>query len=790
VAKLTLKRADAQAPNLFDGAESEAPAAAPTSASESTPESTPAPTPAAPRDLSFLRELNDVQREAVTTIDGPLLIVAGAGSGKTRVLTYRIAYLLASGVRPWSVLSLTFTNKAAKEMKDRIADLVGHQSASPLWMGTFHSVFSRILRREAETLGYTSSFTIYDTDDSLGVVRGAMTQYGISQQDFPAKMILHRISQAKNAMVSPAEFRSRAGSLSEEKIALVYESYETRLRQNNAMDFDDLLVKTIALFEKDPAVLKRYQEQFRYILIDEYQDTNRAQYVVVKMIAEQTRNICVVGDDAQSIYRFRGADIRNILDFERDYPDFKIFRLEQNYRSTKTIIAAADEVIRQNRMQIPKSLWTDNDEGERIKVLTLRDEREEGEEVAKIIQRHERQGRRLGEIAVLYRTNSQSLSIEDGLRRSNIPYGIVGSVSFYRRKEVKDALAYMRLLVNDRDDESFLRAVNTPARGVGEVSVRRLRHHASENGLSLFEAARRADRIGDLGARVANVLHGFTEMIDTYRGHLNDMSPAELARTVLSESGLLQAFKDENTPEALARWDNVQRILSHVAEFHDNNPDASLDQYLQEISLLSEVDQFDPTIERVTLMTVHSAKGLEYDVVLVTGMEEGLFPVGNSAQEQEDLEEERRLFYVAITRARKHLYLVNCERRYRFGELSYPTPSRFLNEISDHLLEFNATAPPSSRTRGGEGFLGSGGTTRRERTRPEPVQTEAHDFPSDDYSQVPKALQVGSRVAHPTFGIGKVEMVVGSGDKTKITVRFETIGRKQLMLKFANLQVL
>jgi DNA helicase II / ATP-dependent DNA helicase PcrA len=790
VAKLTLKRAEASAPNLFEGADQHDPSSA---AIEAPPRDT-----SHLRDLPFLKELNEVQREAVTTIDGPLLIVAGAGSGKTRVLTYRIAYLLASGVKPWSVLALTFTNKAAKEMKDRIAGLVGHQAASPLWMGTFHSVFSRILRREAETIGFTSSFTIYDTDDSLGVVRGAMTQYGISQQDFPAKMILHRISQAKNAMVSTAEFRSRAGSLAEEKIALVYESYESRLRQNNAMDFDDLLVKTILLFEKDPNVLKRYQDQFRYILIDEYQDTNRAQYVVVQMLAAQSRNICVVGDDAQSIYRFRGADIRNILDFERDYKDYRIFRLEQNYRSTKTIIAAADEVIRQNRQQIPKSLWTDNDEGEKIKVITLRDEREEGEEVARIIQRFERKGTRLGSIAVLYRTNSQSLSIEDGLRRSNIPYGIVGSVAFYRRKEVKDALAYMRLLVNERDDESFLRAVNTPARGIGEVSVKRLRHYATERGVSLFEAARHPEHIADLGPRVSNALHGFTEMLDKYRGHLGDMSPAELSRTVLSESGMFQGFKDENTPEALGRWDNVQRILSHVAEYSDNNPEGTLDQYLQEISLLSEVDQFDPTIERVTLMTIHSAKGLEYDVVIVTGMEEGLFPVGNSAQEQEDLEEERRLFYVAVTRAREHLYLINCERRYRFGELSYPTPSRFLNEISDHLLEFNATAPPASRARrDGEGFLGAGGGSTRgagaaRRARPgrEPQHSEAHEFPSDDYSQVPQVLQVGSRVAHPTFGVGKVEMVVGSGEKTKITVRFDTVGRKQLMLKFANLQVL
>ncbi|MBC8144861.1 MAG: UvrD-helicase domain-containing protein [bacterium] len=776
MAKLILKRADQFEPSLFEGVDSNEAANQAVSADAQL----------------FLNELNDVQREAVTTIDGPLLIVAGAGSGKTRVLTYRIAYLLASGAKPWNVLSLTFTNKAAREMKDRIASLVGEQAAGPLWMGTFHSVFSRILRREAETLGYTSSFTIYDTDDSLGVVRGAMTQFGISQQDFSPKMVLHRISQAKNSMVGTAEFRTRSTSVSEEKIALVYESYEMRLKNNNAMDFDDLLVKTIKLFEKDPNVLKKYQEKFRYILIDEYQDTNRAQYVVVKMLSQLTRNISVVGDDAQSIYRFRGADIRNILDFERDYPDYKIFRLEQNYRSTKRIIAAADDVIRQNRGQIPKSLWTDNPEGEKVRVITLRDEREEGEEVVRLIQRHQREGTRLGNVAVLYRTNSQSLSIEDGLRRANIPYGIVGSVAFYRRKEVKDALAYMRLIVNERDDESFLRAVNTPARGVGDVSIKRLRHYATENVLPLFEVARHPERVSELGPRVANVLSGFTTMLDTYRGHLNDMSPAELTQTVLNESGLLQAYKDENTPEAIGRWDNVQRILSHIAEYSDNNPAGSLDEYLQEISLLSEVDQFDPSIERVTLMTVHSAKGLEYDVVVVTGMEEGLFPVGNSAQDQEDLEEERRLFYVAITRARLHLYLMNCERRYRFGELSYPTPSRFLNEISDEHLEFNSTAPPASRSRSnGESFL-SPTPSRGSQPRPkrESQGFDAQESPQDDYSQVQQALHVGSRVSHATFGPGKVEMVVGTGDKTKITVRFDSVGRKQLMLKFANLNVL
>ncbi len=757
------------------------------------PEGTPAPEP--PRSVDFVNDLNPVQREAATTIDGPSLIVAGAGSGKTRVLTYRIAYLLAQGVPPWNVLSLTFTNKAAAEMKGRIAGLVGESRAKPLWMGTFHSVFSRILRREAEKLGYTSSFTIYDTDDSLSVVRAVMNQFGVSTQDYSPRMILSRISGAKNTMLSPADYRRNAIEFIEQKIAPIYETYEQRLRSSNAMDFDDLLVKTIELFEKHPGTLLRYQEQFRYVLIDEYQDTNRAQYVVVKMIAELNKNICVVGDDAQSIYRFRGADIRNILDFERDYPEYKIFRLEQNYRSTKNILCAADDVIKNNRRQIDKTLWTDNREGEKIRVVTLRDEREEGEEVLKIIEREIRQGNTLNDIAVLYRTNSQSLSIEDALRRRNIPYGLVGGVAFYHRKEVKDALAYMRLVVNERDDESFSRAINTPSRGIGEVTMKRLRLFAAERAIPLLVAARHPEQIAGLTPRVGVTLSKFAEMIDTRRAHLNDLPLAESMRMLLTDSGLLQSYRDEETPEAIARWENVQRILSHIAEYSEANPNATLDLYLQEISLLSEVDTYDASMERVTLMTIHSAKGLEYNVVIVAGMEEGLFPVGNAAQDQDDLEEERRLFYVAVTRARRVLYLTNCERRYRFGELSYPTSSRFLAEMRPEIVEFNSTAPPrpsagtyqTGRSGGSrESFSTFRATTRPTAQRKEPEENYEQAF-HDDYSQEPRAIRVGSVVTHPSFGRGKVQGIVGSGDKTKLTVRFDSVGTKQLMLKFANL---
>ena len=697
-------------------------------------------------------------------------------------------------MEPWRILALTFTNKAAREMKERIAVLVGERRAAPLWMGTFHSIFSRILRREAEALGYTSSFTIYDSDDSLSVIRQIMTARGISPQDYAPKAIRNRISSAKNSMINPGLYRAQAANGLEERVARVYEDYELKLKGSNAMDFDDLLVKTIELFEMRPEILAAWQEQFRYVLIDEYQDTNRAQYTVVKMLAGKHRNICVVGDDAQSIYRFRGADIRNILDFERDYPDYKIYRLEQNYRSTQTILAAADDVIANNRGQIKKSLWTENDRGEQISVLTLRDERDEGSEVVRLIRDEQNRGVRLDEIAVLYRINSQSLSIEDALRRANIPYTLVGGVAFYQRAEVKDALAYLRLLVNERDDESFLRAVNRPARGIGEVSIRRLRAAADSRGVPLLATAGHADEIADLTPRASNGLKNFAGMIESWRRTLNDAPLPEIARMALTESGLIRSFKDEGTPEAMARWDNVQRLLSHIAEYVEGNPEGTLDLYLQEISLLSDLDNYDQADDRVTLMTIHSAKGLEFETVVVPGMEEGLFPIGQTAGDQEELEEERRLFYVAVTRAKKRLYLTNCERRYRFGELSYPTPSRFLNEIGDEYLRFSSTAPrpTSPRSSFGGASIRSRGANTPQRQQPEETFDEwAPDpIPDDDYSQVPRSLQVGAIVAHDSFGKGRVEAIVGEGEKCRVTVRFEGVGRKQLMLKFARLRVL
>lgn len=735
-----------------------------------------------PDQPAFLDALNPVQRDAVTTTDGPVMIVAGAGSGKTRVLTYRIAYLLERDVPPWNILALTFTNKAAAEMKERIAELVGDERSRDLWMGTFHSVFSRILRREAERLGFTKSFTIYDTDDSIALIRSSMAEFGISPQDYSPKMVYHRISGAKNAMINPGAYRSAASNALEERVGLLYDNYQSKLRACNAMDFDDLLVRTIELFEKHPDVAGVYRERFHYILIDEYQDTNRAQYIVVRELARGHGNVCVVGDDAQSIYSFRGADIRNMLDFERDYAEHRAFRLEQNYRSTQRILAAAEDVIRHNRDRIDKQLWTENQQGERVCVVTARDEREEGEEVLRIIRRHVSGGTSLGKIAVLYRTNSQSLSIEDALRRANIPYGLVGGVAFYRRKEVKEAMAYLRLAVNPRDDESFIRAVNTPARGIGETSIKRLRLHAQREGVPLAAAARTPEQIEGLTPRVGNALSKFIAVIDQAHESVVDESAPAIARELIVASGLLESYRSEGTPEAIARWDNVQRVLSHIAEWSEGRDSAGLDEYLQEISLLSDVDSFDPDAERVTLMTVHSSKGLEFDVVVVVGMEDGLFPIGTASQEREELEEERRLFYVAVTRARQRLYLTNCERRYRFGELSYPIPSRFLNEIDEEHLEFSSLSIRPVHRAPTEGHI-------VEKRQALWKKSAIDQIPEDDYSQEPRELNVGVTVIHPTFGRGSVEAIGGSGEKVTVTVRFQVAGRKQLMLKFANLRI-
>ena len=743
---------------------------------------------------AFLDALNPVQREAVTTIEGPVMIVAGAGSGKTRVLTYRAAYILAQGKRPESILALTFTNKAANEMKERIISLVGPESRS-IWMGTFHSVFARILRFEAEHLGYARNFSIYDTDDSQQMVKSIMNALNISQQQFPPSGIRQRISAAKNQMISPKAMKGTANDPLVEKTALVYEEYERRLKQNNAMDFDDLLLKPLELFQKHKDILERYQWRFRYLMVDEYQDTNRVQYKLIHELASLGRNICVVGDDAQSIYAFRGADIRNILDFEKDYPDARVFRLEQNYRSTKTILHAAGSVIKNNIEQIPKTLWTENADGDKLTLIVCDDDREEGFKIVQKIQ-EESHTRKLDlkDFAVLYRTNAQSRSIEDALRRNGIPYIIVGGVAFYKRKEIKDVLAYLRVLANPKDGESILRIINYPTRGIGETTVEKIQTFARDHKLSLFDALL-ADGLQDVvPERILKAVRAFGFLLRKYMALKEEVSVTELARSLVDEIGMLQQFKDENTNESLARRDNVLELLSALSEFNDLHPDAGLDGFLEEVSLVSDVDQAEFGRNAVTIMTLHAAKGLEFPVVFIAGLEEGLFPLSNSMLEKSEMEEERRLFYVGITRAMKKLYLLYALTRYRYGEFSYSVKSRFLDEIDESLIEVEgntrlATAASARRVPVSE-------TVRqRRRVSERPGEEDASSFTDTmpDYENESQAPQrslhrVGSRVLHETFGHGRIVAIDGTGENARAVVDFESVGRKNLMLKFAHLR--
>jgi DNA helicase-2/ATP-dependent DNA helicase PcrA len=737
--------------------------------------------------MSFLNQLNPVQREAVEALEGPVMIVAGAGSGKTRVLTYRAAHLIDRGVRPESILALTFTNKAADEMKSRIAALVGEGSRS-IWMGTFHSILARVLRFEAEHIGYTRSFTIYDTDDSLAAIKGIMDHLGIAQQQVSPQEVRARISRAKNSLVTPRMMREGAFDTLKERTADIYEEYVARLRRSNAMDFDDLLLNPLELFARNPDVLERYQYRFRYLLVDEYQDTNRVQYRLIKELASRHRNICVVGDDAQSIYGFRGADIRNILDFESDYPDCRIFRLEQNYRSTQTILSAADALIRQNVDQIPKKLWTANAKGESVTVLACADDRDEGLRIVARIEEESRRGKLdLKDFAVLYRTNAQSRSLEDALRRSGIPYLIVGGVAFYKRREIKDILAYLKVVVNPRDEESLLRVVNVPPRGIGETSIRRLRTLAEKYRLSLYEVMGSEHLAESLTERSAGAIRKLHALLKKYVDLKGEISPGELARTLVDEIGVAQRLKEENTPDSLARRENVLELVSALSEFTDRTPDARLEQFLEEVSLIADVDTADFTRNAVTLMTLHSAKGLEFPVVFISGLEEGLFPLSSATEERRELEEERRLMYVGITRAMAKLYLSWAQRRYRSGVLSFSTRSRFLEEIDPALMAEEGASRPYRRA-GGETARRSGEHRRVAAGRTDPFYSDR--MPSyEDESQVVPDLRVGLRVIHETFGEGRIVALTGRGEQARAVVEFESVGRKNLMLKFAHLKV-
>ncbi|MDG5766398.1 UvrD-helicase domain-containing protein [Balneolales bacterium ANBcel1] len=746
----------------------------------------------------FLENVNDRQKEAVLHTDGPLLIIAGAGSGKTRVLTYRIANLLyQKKAWPNQILALTFTNKAAREMQERIVDLIGEQ-ANRLWMGTFHSIFSRILRIEAETLGYTRDFSIYDSVDSDRVIKAILQELGFNTREVKPQAIRFIISGAKNQLISPEVFRDKFVQSSMEDIAAqVYERYVNRCRKNNAMDFDDLLIKPIALFEQHPEILEKYRQHFRYILIDEYQDTNHAQYRATRLLASGHENICVVGDDAQSIYSFRGADIGNILNFKEDYPDATQVPLEQNYRSTKFILRCADSVIKNNQSRLEKTLWTNNDQGNIITVLENYDERDEANRVVRSIESMKmRNHLSFRDFAVLYRTNYQSRVLEDAFRRKGIPYQLVGGISFYQRKEIKDVTAYLRLLVNPHDTESLLRVINEPARGVGEKSIADLIRLAAENDRSVWDVIQEVESSGIYKPAIPRIRH-FVDVLHTAAGKLDELGLTDTVRFLIEETGYVKQFIEEHSHDSLMRRQNVMELINAISYFEKSSSTPSLSAFLQEISLITDLDAHDSDEPQVTLMTVHGSKGLEFPVVYIVGLEEELFPIGGRSGEEVDIEEERRLFYVAITRAEKYLHFSYAKNRFRFGEQVEMRRSRFLDEVDPSVVrtETGATIHQGgSRQRGG-GYSrpGSGGTYI---SYDDSAQFDADEGPksSPDESTIEYDAEAfdgnwrpGMLVAHPKFGAGKILQCEGRGEQAKVTVFFKKAGQKKLMLKYAKL---
>ena len=742
--------------------------------------------------MKFLNDLNPVQIEAVKAANGPVMIIAGAGSGKTRVLTYRIAYLIECGVPAHQILALTFTNKAAKEMKNRIMKLVGDDTGS-LWMGTFHSMFARILRKECMHLKFTPSFTIYDSDDSLSTIKKVMEKLNLPTQQFNPAAVRSRISIAKNQYLSPDKFAETVHELFDEKAALVYAEYQKTLERSNAMDFDDLLIKPIELFEKKKDVLEKYQHRFKFILVDEFQDTNRAQYQVVRLLGTKLKNIAVVGDDAQSIYSFRGANIRNILDFQKDYPECQLFRLEQNYRSTKSIISVADELIRFNKEQLKKKLWTANPVGEPVSIVQCADDREEGSQIVRAIQQEiTRRKLDLKDFAVLYRTNAQSRALEESFRKNAIPYEIIGGTRFYERKEIKDVLAYLRLLANPADEVSLLRVMNYPARGIGDVTVDHLRKFASLHSLSLFDSLKQIDEVRELTDRAKNSLAQFRTIIDKYQSLRPQMTLSEWARSLVDELGILSIFKEERTAESMGRWENVQELLSAISEFSSDKPDGTLESFLEEVALVSDIDSWEGEHNAVTLMTLHASKGLEFPVVMIAGLEEGLLPFYSSTIEFSDVEEERRLFYVGITRAEQKLYITYTILRYRFGDITYPTESRFLLELGTENIERVGMKAP--RHRAAESIFEFDkpasavprSVHQKKNEESEYVNDAMPDYESE--SQEHFEVKRGAVVQHEIFGRGSVLGVSGKGDAQKAIVQFEGYGTKNLIVKYARLR--
>jgi DNA helicase-2/ATP-dependent DNA helicase PcrA len=781
--------------------------------SRSTPKNQVDPDPEAEKRI--LDGLNEKQREAVQATEGPVMIIAGPGSGKTRALTHRIAYLLATGTaQPRDIIALTFTNKAAGEMKERVERLVGDDTKG-MWIGTFHSAFARLLRMEGDKIGYSQDFSIYDTSDSKRLIKQQMQGRNLDTDVVSARSAQRMISSAKNEMIGPQEYADLARGDQQEEVAKVYPAYERALKQANALDFDDLLLKPIKLFEQHEDVLEKYQRRWQYVHIDEYQDTNQAQYVLARKLADRHKNLCVVGDDAQSIYAFRGADITNILNFEQDYPDATTIRLERNYRSTQNIIRLADSIIDENDGQIEKSLWTDNAEGEYVALMEALSEKDEAQKIERRIRDlHLREGMEHSDFAVLYRTNAQSRAIEEALRTENVPYRVIGGTSFYERKEIKDVLAYLKLLVNPNDTAGLQRIINYPTRGIGDKTQERLQRYAHQNNLSLWQAVERVEEIETLGTRAERAVGSFRDLMARYISKVGtgDTPADELARDLIQDAGLLSELRKEHTRENLQRWENVQELISGLAEYVANEEDATISTFLQEVALMTDQDEADDEGDKVTLMTLHAAKGTEYPVVFVAGLEEGLFPLEMATQEKSELEEERRLFYVGVTRAEQRLYLSWARSRYRYGEQQSNTRSRFLEEVDSDVVRTEAGGeleqqtdrfkagggPDSSRDydemdphyyRQNLSGDGSGSTSSSDGLR----RIESTDEGGGRrvvYDEGHGEIVPGARVAHKTFGEGKVQSVDGEGEKATAVVYFGSdVGNKKLKLKYAKLRV-
>lgn len=771
--------------------------------------------------MSYLNELNDVQKEAVICTDGPVMVIAGAGSGKTRVLTYRIAHLLQHGVDAFQILALTFTNKAAKEMKERISEIAG-TDAKNLWMGTFHSVFARILRFEADKLSYPSNFTIYDTDDSKSLIKTILKEMGLDDKIYKPNLVYNRISSAKNNLISPqaylqnVEVQADDRATGKPKIGEIYVNYQKRCFKSGAMDFDDILFNTNILLRDHPEVLIKYQMKFKYILVDEYQDTNYSQYVIVKKLAARNENICVVGDDAQSIYSFRGANIQNILNFQKDYPDVKTFKLEQNYRSTQTIVNAANSIIWKNKDQIKKEVWTDNPTGEKIKVLKALTDNEEGYNVANsIFDINMGSQTNPKDFAILYRTNAQSRSMEEALRKKNIPYRIYGGLSFYKRKEIKDMLAYFRLTINNNDEEALKRIINYPVRGIGQTTLDKIILAAGEEGKTLWNTLKNINTQAGLNAGAKGKIMEFVTMISSFTVHLETENAYDLANRIASSSGLLKELYTDKTPEGVSRYENIQELLNGIKEFTDKIPEGEkgfLSDFMQDIALLTDSDEDDKNDNnKVSLMTIHAAKGLEFPYVFIVGLEENLFPSQMSLYSREELEEERRLFYVALTRARKKAFLTYAATRYRWGNLISCEPSRFIEEIDAQYLDkptvqTREEAPQKNFDDEFDSWHGKPVYGKQAASTFKKPEVKTYSSPSapkrnlvklNEKSSMPASnneplpmLEVGMEVEHLRFGTGKIVNLEGKYPEQKATIDFGSAGPKQLLLKFAKLKVL